>query len=207
MQSLEVVTDPGALVVSELALFPVKSVAGLRPARVEVGPQGLAGDRGFVLARPGGEALTAKTAPGLRQLELSGSAGAPLVRAPGGEPGDLAAVARHLGLDAPLELRAPPGGARQVAAVHVVTTLERDDPGAGDASRANLVLAPAAGAYPPAALPEGAVLEVGEVLLRLGRPPRHCAGSFAEVLRGGVVRTGDAARLRAHPGGAPGSPG
>ncbi|NAZ87067.1 MOSC N-terminal beta barrel domain-containing protein [Kineococcus indalonis] len=197
----------GALVV-EVALFPVKSVPGLRPPRAQVGPEGLVGDRGFVLAVVGGEALTAKTAPRLRALELSGPAGAPLLRAPGAAPGDLAAVARFLGLDAPLELRPAPGGARQVAAVHVVSTLEREDPAAGDSSRANLVLRPAPGARPPSpAQLVGALLEVGAVLLRLGEPPRHCAGSFAEVLRGGALRTGDAARLLPRADGAGGGPG
>ncbi|MCI2238969.1 MOSC domain-containing protein [Paenibacillus sp. TRM 82003] len=204
MQSPGVV-DAGALVV-QIAVFPVKSVAGLLPAAVEVGPEGLEGDRGFVLTA-GGEPLRAKTTPQLRELELSGTPQAPLVSAPGAAPGDLRAVARFLGVDAPVQLHPAPGGARQVAAVHVVTTADRDAPGAGDSSRANLLLRPAAAALPPAAELAGALLEVGPVLLRLGRPPRHCAGSFAEVLRGGTVRTGDAARLRTRadgPGGAPG---
>ena len=197
----------GALVV-EVALFPVKSVAGLRPAHVEVGPEGLAGDRGFVLAVAGGPALTAKTTPRLRALELSGPAAAPVLRAPGAAPGDLGAVARFLGVDAPLELRPAPGGARQVAAVHVVSTAERDDPAAGDSSRANLVLRPATGARPPVpARLAGSLLEVGPVLLRLGEPPRHCAGSFAEVLRGGRVGPGDAARLLPRADGGGGAPG
>ncbi|WP_432495862.1 MOSC N-terminal beta barrel domain-containing protein [Kineococcus auxinigenes] len=204
MQSPGVV-DAGALVV-QIAVFPVKSVAGVRAEVVDVGPQGLAGDRGFVLTAAG-EPLRAKTTPRLQELELSGTPTAPVVGAPGGTPGDLAAVARFLGVDAPLELRPAPGGARQVAAVHVVTTTDRDAPGAGDSSRANLVLRPTAAALPPAAELAGALLEVGPVLLRLGRPPRHCAGSFAEVLVPGTVRTGDTARLRARTDGAAGRPG
>ncbi|WP_432533639.1 MOSC N-terminal beta barrel domain-containing protein [Kineococcus arenarius] len=204
MQSPGVV-DAGALVV-RIAVFPVKSVAGARVEAADVGPQGLAGDRGFVLTA-GGEPLRAKTTPLLHALELSGPPSAPVVSAPGGAPGDLAAVARFLGVHAPLELRPAPGGARQVAAVHVVTTTDRDAPGAGDSSRANLVLRPTAAALPPAAELAGALLEVGPVLLRLGEPPRHCAGSFAEVLAPGTVRTGDAARLRARADGAAGLPG
>ncbi|WP_432486070.1 MOSC N-terminal beta barrel domain-containing protein [Kineococcus esterisolvens] len=205
MQSPGVI-DAGALVV-QLALFPVKSVAGLCVEAAEIGPEGLAGDRGFVLALADGEPLRARTAPRLRELELSGPAHAPVVSAPGGAPGDLAAVARFLGVDGPVRLRRAPGGARQVAAVHVVTTTDRDAPGAGDSSRANLVLRPTGGALPPAAELAGALLEVGPVLLRLGEPPRHCAGSFAEVLRGGTVRTGDPVRLRASADGAAGAPG
>ncbi|NAZ82120.1 hypothetical protein GTR02_09850 [Kineococcus sp. R8] len=168
----------------------MKSVAGLRPDEAELRPDGLLGDRGHVLVTADGTVLTAKTAPLLRTLDLGGSAADPLLAVPGGRPGDLEAVAALLG-SGPVRLRADPAGARQVAPVHVVTRAQREDPAAGDASRANLVV-DLGGPGEPAA---GAELVLGDpdaapVRLRLGARPRHCAGWFAEVVVGGTLRRG-----------------
>jgi len=189
------VTLPGAGVLVSLALFPVKSVAGLHPDDAVLEPSGLRGDRGHVLVTADGTVLTAKTAPLLRTLELTGSAEVPLLAVPGGRPGDLDAVAALLGTG-PVRLRADAAGARQVAPVHVVTRAQREDPAAGDASRANLVV-DLGGLSEPA---EGAELVVGEpdaapARLRLGTRPRHCAGWFAEVVAGGTLRRGAPVRL------------
>lgn len=188
-------TLPGAGALLSLSLFPVKSVAGLHPVDAVVDDSGLRGDRGHVLVTADGTVLTAKTAPLLRSLELAGSAEHPLLAVPGGAPGDLAAVAALLGTG-PLRLRADAAGARQVAPVHVVTRAQREDPSAGDASRANLVVELAE--LPDDA--EGAELLLGEpgaapVRLRLGTRPRHCAGWFAEVLAPGTLRRGAPVRL------------
>ena len=192
-------TLPGAGVLLSLALFPVKSVAGLRPDVAVLQADGLRGDRGHVLVTADGTVLTAKTAPRLRALELTGSAERPLLTVPGGRPGDLDAVAALLGTG-PLRLRADAAGARQVAAVHVVTRAQREDPAAGDASRANLVvdLDPDLDGVPDDA--EGAELVLGDpggapVRLRLGAHPRHCAGWFAEVLVPGTLRRGAPVQL------------
>ncbi|WP_369052308.1 MOSC N-terminal beta barrel domain-containing protein [Kineococcus terrestris] len=193
--------------VQQLAVFPVKSLPGTAPHRVEVGADGLRGDRALVLVGPGGEVLTAKHHPGLRALDLTGPPEAPLVTAPGAAPGDLDAVARALGLDGPVRLELAAGGARQVAPVHVVTLAERAAPGAGDSSRANVVLdlpgepgepgEPAGAGAPAGALlrPEGADGPV----LRLTRRPRHCAGVFADVLVPGVLRVGQRVLLEPGP--------
>ncbi|WP_167581510.1 MOSC N-terminal beta barrel domain-containing protein [Kineococcus rubinsiae] len=195
-------TSPRAGVLVALALFPVKSVAGLRPDEALLEPVGLRGDRGHVLVTAEGTVLTAKTAPLLRTLTLAGTAEDPLLAAPGQRPGDLAAVAAHLGTS-PLRLRAEAAGARQVAAVHVVSLAQRADPAAGDSSRANLVvdLDPAA----EAAAVDGAHLLLGglgeaPVRLRLGLRPRHCAGWFAEVVTPGRVRRGAPVQVLAAPG-------
>ena len=187
-------------VLESLALFPVKSVAGLRPDEALLDPDGLRGDRGHVLVAghgSDGTVLTAKTTPLLRSLALTGTAGHPLLAAPGGRPGDLAAVAAFLGVPA-LQLRAETRGARQVAAVHVVSLAQRADPDAGDSSRANLVVDLDAAAEAVAG--EGAELVLGApgeppVRLRLGARPRHCAGWFAQVLVPGRVRRGTPVRL------------
>ncbi|MFB9377870.1 MOSC N-terminal beta barrel domain-containing protein [Kineococcus gynurae] len=187
---------PGRLL--QVQVFPVKSVPGLSLPAVEVRAEGLLGDRGFVLAS-GTETLVAKHHPALRSLALDGPPGAPRVAAPPAGPGDLRAVAARLGL-AEVHLEPVTGGARQVAAVHVVTLRARRVEGAGDSSRANLVLDTDGWPEDPV---EGDVLEVGPVTLRLGATPRHCAGSFAEVLRPGRVGVGDAVRRR-NPVGGPG---
>ncbi|WP_432546220.1 MOSC N-terminal beta barrel domain-containing protein [Kineococcus sp. SYSU DK004] len=199
--------------VHHLAVFPVKSLPGSAPRRVEVGADGLRGDRALVLVGPDGGTLTAKHHPGLRALDLTGPPEAPLVTAPGAAPGDLDAVARALGLAGPVRLERAAGGARQVAPVHVVTLAQRAAPGAEDSSRANVVLDLPAEPDDPDALtgallrPEGAD---GPVLRLTGRP-RHCAGVFADVLAPGVLEVGRRVLLEPGPaapgdGRAPGPP-
>jgi len=174
-------------VLEGIGLFPVKSVAGLAPDEAVLGPDGLRHDRGFALVGPDGEVLTARRTPGLRGLRLHGDPAAPLVTPATGQD-----LAEALGVAA--ELRAQEGGARQVAPVHVVSLAQRSAPGAGDSSRANLVLRFGADEPGPDAF-TGARLVVGEVELLLAERPRHCAGLFASVLVPGTVRVGDPVRL------------
>jgi len=170
-----------------IGLFPVKSVAGLAPASALLGPDGLRHDRGFALVGADGEVLTARRTPGLRDLLLRGDPASPTVTSPGGQD-----AATALGV--PAELRAQEGGARQVAPVHVVTEAQRSAPGAGDSSRANLVVRFGDDEPGPDEF-TGARLAVGEVELLLARRPRHCAGLFASVVVPGTVRVGDPVRL------------
>ena len=175
-----------------ICTFPVKSVAGCCPERAELTPEGLLGDRGHVLTAGDGTVLLAKHHPRLRELRLDGGEDGrpPLVRTPDGSS-DLDAF---LGL-AGVRLAAADGGARQVAPVHVVTAAQRAAPGAGDSSRANLVLELGPGEPDPGEL-VGGRLRCGDVELELGERPRHCAGLFATVVAAGQLRVGDAVRLR-----------
>lgn len=180
-------------VLERIGLFPVKSVAGLAPAQATVTGEGLLHDRGFVVVGADGAVLTAKTAPGLRELVLGGDPAAPTVTSTTGrDPQEV--------LGGPVALRAADGGARQVAPVHVVSLGQRSAPDAGDSSRANLVLAFGPDEPAPEAF-VGARLEVGGVELVLEHRPRHCAGVFASVLVPGTVRVGDAVRLTVGAGG------
>lgn len=170
-----------------IGLFPVKSVAGLSPTRVRVGPEGLQHDRGFALVGAEGEVLTARRVPQVRGLVLTGDPASPRVTAADGR--DASAV-----LGFPVRLLAQDGGARQVAPVHVVSTAQRAAPDAGDSSRANLVVRLDDEEPGPDAF-TGARLRVGEVELLLEQRPRHCAGLFARVLVPGTVHVGDPVRL------------
>ena len=175
-------------VLLQVGLFPVKSVAGFSPPAAVLDAEGLRGDRSHHLLGADGEPLRAKHHPGLRDLRLSGAPQAPEVVTPDGS--DLAGFLHVPGVS----LRPASGGARQVAPVHVVSSAQRRAPGAGDSSRANLVVEFGADEPGPDAL-VGARLVVGEVVLHLGERPRHCAGLFATVAVPGRVRVGDRVSL------------
>jgi hypothetical protein len=175
-------------VLHEIHLFPVKSVPGTSPSSAELGPHGLRGDRGFAVVDADGSVLAAKRHPALRDLALTGDPVRPRLTTPDGT-----ALADFVGV-AGARLAVVAGGARQVAPVHLVSTRQRLAPGAGDSSRANLVVEFGADEPDPDGL-VGLRCSIGGVVLRLGDRPRHCAGLFAAVETDGVLRVGDEVRV------------
>ncbi len=170
----------------ELRRYPLKSADGESLAAVDVGPAGLEDDRRWALTRPDGSPLTAREAPGLRSLRAQAVAGTLRV-----EPPVADVVADEF------ELVDAPGEHQQVAAVHLVS---EGAVGAADAPsgcdpfpRANVVLE----LDPPGAERswEGRRLRLGEVEMRVTRTPSRCLGVYAEVLRAGRLRVGDAVEL------------
>ena len=176
-------------VLREIHLFPVKSVPGFSLTTAELGPDGLRGDRGHAVVDEAGHVLAAKRNPALRGLALAGDPLAPHLRTPDGT-----ALADFLAVPG-ARLAPVDGGARQVAPVHLVSLGQRRDPDAGDSSRANLVVEFGAD-EPPAADLQGWTCSIGAAVLRLGGAPRHCAGLFAQVGTGGVLRVGDEVRVQ-----------
>lgn len=90
--------------VAELWRYPVKSLRGERLARVEILRDGLLGDRLTRVLGPGGERMTARTAPELLGLDATlAPDGAPLVEgAPWDGPQALASVRAVAGAGATL---------------------------------------------------------------------------------------------------------
>ena len=174
-------------VLRQIQLFPVKSLPGSTPPTADVGPAGLVGDRLSAVVDGEGVVLRVKQHPRLRQLRLTGP-GSTLVATPDGSP-----LPDFLGVPG-AHLAAVDGGARQVAPVHLVSTGQRLAPGAGDSSRANLVVDLGPDEPAPDAM-VGALCSIGAVVLRLGERPRHCAGLFAAVVSPGALRVGDEVRV------------
>ncbi|WP_244524645.1 MOSC N-terminal beta barrel domain-containing protein [Trujillonella endophytica] len=173
--------------VEQIAVYPVKSLAGrtVPAARVEV--EGLRGDRAYaVVDAATGERVAARTSPRLREVVATGDADA-----------DSATLTAVLGR--PVRL-APSAGGPQVdaAAVHLVSRQAVDRAAAGEVPvgcsaedpRANLLLELAADDGDERTW-VGRRLRVGEALLRVTRLPRHCLGVYAEVLEPGEVAVGD----------------
>ncbi|GAA4963316.1 MOSC N-terminal beta barrel domain-containing protein [Kineococcus glutinatus] len=189
----------------QIRLFPVKSLDAPDVTAAEVDADGLRGDRGWVLCDHTGEPLRAKSHPALRRVGARAVPGGLELALPGSPPAPaqqaLPRLADLLGHPGPLALHRSTGGARQVAAVHVVTLAQLGgDPAAcgGEDPRANLLL-DLPGAPPPQRW-AGARLRVGpSAELLVDRPPRHCAGLYTSVLAPGPVRVGDAVRLEPGP--------
>lgn len=172
--------------VRSLHRYPLKSADGEPLDAVDVGLAGLADDRRWALARPDGTPLTAREAPDLRDVHARAVDGVLLV-----EPAVEAVVA------GPFELVDAPGEHQQVAAVHLVSdgaVGAQDAPSGCDPfPRANVVLS----LDRPGAERswEGRRVRLGDVELRVTRTPAKCLGVYAEVVRPGRVRVGDAVEL------------
>jgi hypothetical protein len=168
----------------EIWVYPVKSLAGLSLAAVEMDRTGPRGDRSSAVVDAGsGEPVRAKHAPVLATL------------APTGDPAiDERAIGLALGR--PVRLEPTNGVAAAGAAVHLVSRQAIERAGRGevpdgcsaDDPRANLLLS----------LPAddertwvGRLVSVGDVVLEVTRTPKHCLGVYAEVRDGGVVSVGD----------------
>ncbi|PPK95951.1 hypothetical protein CLV92_10550 [Kineococcus xinjiangensis] len=182
----------------QIRTFPVKSLDGAPVDEADIGPDGLHGDRGWAVVDTSGRALRAKEHPLLRALVARAGDTCPEILLPGSPPLPVTeagpALAGILGPAAgPLRVAPQPGGAREVAAVHVLLDPAADAACGSDDPRANLV-ASVPGAPAPEGL-RGAVLRLGDAALLLGDAPRHCAGIYAAVLRPGRVRAGQAVEL------------
>ncbi|MGY1731228.1 MOSC N-terminal beta barrel domain-containing protein [Geodermatophilus sp. SYSU D01045] len=166
-----------------ISVYPVRGCAGTPLRSADVGPAGLAGDRGSAVVDLDGRVLRGKDAPALAGVT------------PTGHPDlDAAAVAAALGRPVRLEpLTGRPEGA---AAVHLVSRQALDRAAAGvvpagcgaEDPRANLLLD----------LPAddertwvGRRLRLGSAVLEVTRLPKHCLGVYAEVAEPGTVTVGD----------------
>ncbi|SFL17322.1 MOSC N-terminal beta barrel domain-containing protein [Geodermatophilus ruber] len=171
--------------VAQIAVYPVKSLAGRTVGEARVGPAGLVGDRAWaVVDATTGERVTTRTAPAMAEVVATGDGEA-----------DTITLTEVLGLPVRLvRAEAPQGDA---AAVHLVSRSAIARAAGGDVPegcsaddpRANLLLA----------LDDeqdertwvGRNLRVGEVELSVSRTPKHCLGVYAEVRTPGLVRVGD----------------
>ena len=165
-----------------LTVFPVRSLAGAVTDTVPIGPGGLAGDRVWTAVGEDGLPVRAKDEPAMRDVPATGDPEAD-------------AVALGAVLGRPVRLVATERGP-EVAAVHLVSRQAVDRAAAGevpdgcsaDDPRANLLL-DLDGADERTWV--GRTLRIGDAELRATRTPKHCLGVYADVLRPGVVRTGD----------------
>jgi uncharacterized protein YcbX len=175
--------------VGQIAVHPVKSLAGRTQQAVLIKDTGLAGDRAWtVVDATTGERITAREAPAIAEVVATGDTEA-----------DSITLAELLGR--PVRLQR--GDAPQVdaAPVHLVSreALRRaqvgDVPEGCSASdpRANLVLHLHGGSDEREWV--GKTLRVGQAELAVTRTPKHCLGVYAEVKTPGKVHVGDPIEL------------
>ena len=160
-------------------VFPVKSLAGVRVDAVEVGPDGLAGDRARTVVDAEGRPVRAKDAPALAGLD-------PHV--------DDAALSAAVGRPVHFAALPPQPG---VAPVHLVSrqAIERAALGevpegcSADDPRANLLIDLDGDDDERGWV--GRTLRIGDAVLEITRTPKHCLGVYAEVRHAGRVTVGD----------------
>jgi uncharacterized protein YcbX len=178
--------------VRQISVYPVKSLAGRTRDAVEVGPDGLAGDRAYsVVDATTGERVTVRTTPQLSEIVPTGDTEA-----------DTVTLAEVLGR--PVRLAASAAGpAVDAAAVHLVSrqAIARAADGevpegcSAEDPRANLLLDLPAGVDERSWV--GRRVQIGEVVLDVVRTPKHCLGVYAEVRVPGRVAAGDPVLLAA----------
>ncbi|MGN5139934.1 MOSC N-terminal beta barrel domain-containing protein [Aeromonas sp. 164P] len=71
---------------ASIHLYPIKSTAGMALARARVTEEGLAGDRRYMVVKPDGTFITARTHPQLQQVVATPVAGGLQLNYPGFEP-------------------------------------------------------------------------------------------------------------------------
>jgi hypothetical protein len=171
------VTEAGRI--ERIHVFPVKSLAGVPVDAVDIGPDGLVGDRARTVVDAEGRPIRAKDAPALAALD------------PGADDDALSAAAGrpvHLAALPPL-----PG----VAPVHLVSrqAIERAALGeipegcSADDPRANLLIDLDGDDDERGWV--GRTLRIGDAVLEITRTPKHCLGVYAEVRHAGRVTVGD----------------
>jgi uncharacterized protein YcbX len=196
---------PGTAVarVTELWVFPVKSMAGSRLDRADLTPTGLAGDRSWAVVDESGTTVTARDEPRLREVHPRLEGGRLLLDLPGEQPGlapDVAAAAlsRLLGRTVRLTEQ-DTGGFTDVAPVHLVSTTSMADAAHAEecdacdvtAPRANLVVDVGSGSERDWV---GRTLDTGGSALTVSKVPKHCLGVYADVARSGTLTVGDELR-------------
>jgi uncharacterized protein len=197
-------TDPlPAARISELWLFPVKSMAGTRVDRADVTPSGLSGDRSWAVVDESGATVTAREEPRLREVRPRLEDGRLLLDVPDADPGltpDAAASAlsRFLGRTVRL-LEQDTGGFADVAPVHLVSSASMADAAHAEecdacdvtAPRANVVVDLGSGSERDWV---GRTLDAGGSALTVSKVPKHCLGVYADVARVGTLTVGDELR-------------
>ncbi|MGL5040099.1 MAG: MOSC N-terminal beta barrel domain-containing protein, partial [Aeromonas sp.] len=68
---------------SSISLYPIKSTAGMTQARAHVTQEGLAWDRRYMITKPDGTFITARTHPQLQQIIATPIEGGLQLRYPG----------------------------------------------------------------------------------------------------------------------------
>jgi uncharacterized protein YcbX len=195
--------------VTELWVFPVKSMAGTRVDRADVTPDGLAGDRSWAVVDEAGATVTAREAPRLREVRPRLAADGLRVDVPGERPGlapdeAASALSRFLGRAVRLAEQ-DTGGFADVAPVHVVSTASMSDASHAEecdacdisAPRANLVVDIVGGGSGSERDWVGRTLETsgaGDAALTMAKLPKHCLGVYADVARAGTLSVGDELR-------------
>jgi uncharacterized protein YcbX len=181
--------------VQRLTRYPVKSAGGEDLHTVDVGPSGLDGDRRWALVTATGEPVTARTAPGLREVGAAVADGGVTITDASGHAhhGQEALDVLAAVVGQPVRWDEASTSHVDVAAVHVVSdgaAGAADAPGGCDPEpRANVVLDLAEPGSERGWV--GRRLRVGAVELRVTRTPQRCLGVYAEVLVPGQVSTGD----------------
>lgn len=192
--------------VTELWVFPVKSMSGSRVDSAQLDAGGLQGDRSWAVVDTGtGETVTAKQEPRLRECVARVVGGRLEVDVPGAPPGldeDAAAQALSgwLGRGVRLEHR-DGAGFVDVAPVHLVSTASMHDAAHAEecdacdvaAPRANVVLDGVTGAGSEQDW-VGRQLAAGSSGLAVVRRPKHCLGVYADVSVPGTLAVGDEVR-------------
>lgn len=192
--------------ITELWLFPVKSMAGTRVDSAEVTARGLSGDRSWAVVDVDGRPVTAADEPRLRQVTPRLVDGQLLLDVPDAPPGlapddAAAALSQWLGRDVRMASQGT-GGFADVAPVHVVSTTSMSDATHAEecdtcdisAPRANLVvdLAPGPGDDETSERDwVGRTLHAGDAELTMAKLPKHCLGVYADVPKGGTLTVGD----------------
>lgn len=191
--------------VTELWVFPVKSMAGASVETAPVETGGLLGDRSWAVIDEDGRTVTAADEPRLREVTTRLLDGELRLDVPGAQPGlaaDAAAEALSSWLGRTVRLAHREGaGFVDVAPVHVVSRgsivdaaehAETCDACDITAPRANLVLTLDQGSERDWV---GSKVTVGEATLEVVREPKHCLGIYADVAVPGTVRVGDRVEL------------
>ena len=192
--------------VTQLWIFPVKSMRGASVDAAKVVEGGLQGDRSWAVVDADGAAVTAAEEPRLRDVGTHVDDGQVLLDVPGTTPGlrpEDAGEALSSWLGRPLRLIHREGtGFVDVAPVHVVSTFSMSDASHAEECdacdirqpRANLVLE-LSGDGGVERDWVGSQLSVGTATLPVVRHPDHCLGVYAEVASPGEVHVGDEVTL------------
>jgi uncharacterized protein len=195
--------------VVEVHTYPVKSMQAAAQPGADVTPAGLAGDRAWSVVGESGDLVSARQAPGLREVTVTELSDSPALDVPGvgksvAGPDADAALSAYLG--SPVRLARVESSVQEVAAVHLVSRqavaaaigTSSDDPACDiEAPRANLLLD--LGEDPPDGFERawvGQDLAVGGAVLHVSTVPKHCLGVYAEVVQPGRINLGDSVEPR-----------